>query len=143
MGGRIVDPLAIGGQIHAIFGLAPRAGTSGTLLVEISVFPLKKLDFRGLAVHLGAGVVSLTRREPEDPNNLEVIDVTDGRFVTTGGLAVMGATGWDFWLKDRFNFGLHLRFDAGFVHRPVAPSPDPGTRSFIWFPSLELALNWY
>ncbi len=142
MGGRIVDAFALGGQLHTIFGLASKSGVSGTFLVEASIFPLKKLEHRGLAVHLGLGAISLTRREP-DVNN-SIVDFTEGRIVTTGGLAFMLSAGWDFWLNNRFNFGLHGRFDGGIVpQRPLEPSPNPGTRPFVWVPSLELALNWY
>lgn len=141
MGGRIVDAFALGGQLHAIFALARQSGSSGTILLEASVFPLKKRNHTGLAFHLGVGAISFTRREPDVNEGL--IDFTQGRFVTTGGLATMVGIGWDFWLQNNFNFGIHGRFDAGFTERPQAPTPDPGTRPLLWVPSLELALNWY
>lgn len=141
MGGRIVDPFALGGQVHAIFSLASKSGSSGTFLLEASVFPLKKRSYTGLAIHIGVGAISFTRREADVDMNL--IDLTDGRFVTTGGLATMLGVGWDFWLQNNFNFGIHARFDAGFTERPKSPSPDPGTRPLLWVPSLELKLNWY
>lgn len=143
MGGRLVDAFALGGEVHAAFSARSRAGAIGAVLLEGSVFPLKKLGYRGLAIHLGIGALSYTRRLPQgasgtdctlNPTDPDCLTTTDG--ATHAGGAMMAAVGWDFWLQKSFNFGVHARIDGGYVPRST-------DRSILLFPALQLAFSWY
>jgi hypothetical protein len=139
MGGRVNEAFSIGGQLYTQFSLRFRAGATGGLLLEFSVFPLKKRNNQGLALHFGLGAVSYTHAIP-DASSCSTVDITQcgvlpGVSVTHGGATTMWKVGWDFWLQKAFNIGLHARLDASLVSFP--------TRPLLLFPGLELAMNWY
>lgn len=138
MGGRVTEAFSVGGQLYTQFSLRARGGATGGALLEFSVFPLKKRNNQGLALHFGLGGVSYTHRIP-DPDACTGLDPTDcvvaGDIITNGGIATMWKVGWDFWLQKAFNLGLHARLDASIVNFPGRP--------LLLFPGLELAMNWY
>lgn len=140
MGGRVNEAFGIGGQVYADFSLRGRAGAVGAMLLEFSVFPLKKLHNRGLALHFGLGGISWTHAIP-DPDECDELEdalscAVPGETLTNGGLTTLISAGWDFWLQNRFNFGIHARVDTSLI-----PSFEP--RPIIVSPGIELALNWY
>ena len=139
MGGRVNEAFGIGGQVYSDFSLRARAGAVGAILLEFSVFPLKKLQNRGLALHFGLGGISWSHAIP-DPDECTDIDLLEcavpGDTITNGGLTTLISAGWDFWLQNRFNFGIHARVDTSLI-------PDFPARPLIVSPGIELALNWY